>query len=997
MPLIGFFTILVYIFEEKTDKENIHTIIMERAVVDDGAGKYPFILDRKINVVNDSSVSAQTNDNNTLLPTPQTKSIRLCNYQTGQSIDVTDPLPTIYQDCRHHVCTSTLVSLAAHAHKDKSWNEQTPGELESTSLDYIRNEAHNFLSIYHNDKNTIKIEYEKRLDEIDFEIKQTGTYTHTTDEIEYGCQLAWRNAARCINRLYWRTLKVIDRRHLKTNDEIFKEVCDHIRLAFNNGTLQATTLVLSEESRLWSTQYLRYACYEQADGLILGDPMNRELTKVAMKLGWNKSEQERTQWDLLPIIVQCNPNVSPSWYDLPQDLRPQVFLSHPDPKYDEAIKSLGLRWVAQPFVSDKAIEIGGIVYRCVPFSGWFMQTEVGRNLCDLQRYNFIPKLAALLNLDITAAANSQLNIDRLYLEINTAVIHSFERAKVAIVDHHTAAAGFMIFMKQEVKERGNTPGDWIWLVPPLSGGMSVLFHQEMLNYVVKPRVFDQPDPWTYYAPFLRNKHADRSFLVNKYRRHWLMLRGACTIISFALKVMKRRILVNVLYASATGTAKSYAQQMTKRLMMSGYKAKLMELDSYLFQQNTKTRSIVLIITSTFGQGNAPEGGKKIEQWLQKEMNVGDDSNNNNEICTSHMDSRPESNRTRNNMLQWCTYAVCAIGSSAYSSFCGFGKLVDMAFELLGANRLVPFGACDTLNQQYKSFNEWEELVVMTLNKMYPHAGTHDINRQYFPVFQTSSHLQSKSFVEEQMIINESVRPSYISLEFYPNTHVPSQSEQIKPFTKENPFTATVLRNIELTGIVNVIGNSFTQEPQKQYSLPKVDTAQVKKLRISSKFANINNDKYHSVRLITFDTTDLSYDPGDHVCILPENTSENVNAIILACGWKLGNKLLNAPCSLTSCSNGIYKTMRQILTHFVDLTSTPRPHTLNTIATYAIELSEQRQIAELGKGGQEYADWLVNLPTVKETLEQFPSIRIPLHELIQVQMLPYILTPVLRQL
>ena len=109
----------------------------------------------------------------------------------------------------------------------------------------------------------------------------------------------------------------------------------------------------------------------------------------------------------------------------------------------------------------------------------------------------------------------------------------------------------------------------------------------------------------------------------------------------------------------------------------------------------------------------------------------------------------------------------------------------------------------------------------------------------------------------------------------------------------------------------------------------------------------------------------------------------MNGVIKACGWQLQNRLLNEPCSLASYANGRCQTLREILTNFVDLTTPLRPHTLTTIATYANDVNEQRQILELGKGGQRYTDWLVNAPTVKETLEMFRSVRIPLEELIQV--------------
>lgn len=39
-----------------------------------------------------------------------------------------------------------------------------------------------------------------RMFEVNTEITATGTYTHTTEELELGARLAWRNSAKCIGR-----------------------------------------------------------------------------------------------------------------------------------------------------------------------------------------------------------------------------------------------------------------------------------------------------------------------------------------------------------------------------------------------------------------------------------------------------------------------------------------------------------------------------------------------------------------------------------------------------------------------------------------------------------------------------------------------------------------------------------------------------------------------------------------------------------------------------
>ena len=57
---------------------------------------------------------------------------------------------------------------------------------------------------------------------------------------------------------------------------------------------------------------------------------------------------------------------------------------------------------------------------------------------------------------------------------------------VTVVDHHTAAESFMKHMENEYATRGGCPADWVWIVPPLGGSLLPVFHQEMLNYRLKP-------------------------------------------------------------------------------------------------------------------------------------------------------------------------------------------------------------------------------------------------------------------------------------------------------------------------------------------------------------------------------------------------------------------------------------------------------------------------------------------------------------------------------
>lgn len=76
--------------------------------------------------------------------------------------------------------------------------------------------------------------------------------------------------------------------------------------------------------------------------------------------------------------------------------------------------------------------------------------------------------------------------DRALIECNVAVLHSFQKYNVTIVDHHTASESFMKHLENEQRLRNGCPGDWVWIVPPLSGSATAVFHQEMALYFLKP-------------------------------------------------------------------------------------------------------------------------------------------------------------------------------------------------------------------------------------------------------------------------------------------------------------------------------------------------------------------------------------------------------------------------------------------------------------------------------------------------------------------------------
>jgi nitric-oxide synthase len=359
-----------------------------------------------------------------------------------------------------------------------------------TDLERLQEEAERFIYTCYKELGHTREDAEARLITILHEMEKTGTYTHTAEELEHGCKMAWRNSNRCIGRLFWDKLRIVDARHAGTAGLAAQAVLDHIHNASNGGKIIPTITILppagpdGEPIRLWNHQLIRYAGYETEKGIV-GDPASVEMTRAAISLGWQGAGGE---YDVLPLIIQAQ-GQAPEWYEIPEQEIIEVQIEHPE---RAEIAELGLRWYGVPMIADMRVEIGGINYPAAPFNGWYMETEIGaRNFADTFRYNKLPAVAAALGLN--TSSETTLWKDRALVELNVAVLHSFKKAGVSIVDHHTAAAQFALFEQREEKAERELTGDWVWLIPPVSPATTHIFHSSYRNEVVKPNFFHQ-DP-----------------------------------------------------------------------------------------------------------------------------------------------------------------------------------------------------------------------------------------------------------------------------------------------------------------------------------------------------------------------------------------------------------------------------------------------------------------------------------------------------------------------
>eukprot|EP00092_Neocalanus_flemingeri_P020673 GFUD01022403.1.p1 GENE.GFUD01022403.1~~GFUD01022403.1.p1 ORF type:complete len:1266 (+),score=266.98 GFUD01022403.1:84-3881(+) len=517
---------------------------------------------------------------------------------------------------------------------------------------------------------------EERMIEVMRQLKNSGFYTLTEDELIWGARTAWRNTSRCVARIIWKKLRVLDFRHISDSNGMFSAICEHLEMSLNGGAIVPCISVFRErrpdllDIRVWNNLLLAFAGYQLEDGSIIGDPASVEFTELCQSLGWVGGGG---QWDLLPLVLSGEDGV-PHVYEIPEKYQILVDIKHPT---IAAMSAMKLKWVGIPIVSNMMYEVGGLQFTAAPFSGWYQATEIAnRDLLDIQRYNLLEPLGRAMGLDMSS--NATMWKDVVSLELNKAVLYSYTAAGVSIVDHFTQAEQFLEHLSNEYKVRGGCPADWVWIVPPQSGALVPTFHQEMIRYHLSPSYEYQARPWHKYGAN-RKKKSFRSVA-------WSILFWN----SIYKKILADRKKVLVLYGTETGSSKRFAKHAVD-VFSIGFRCSFLPLNSLDLYKEIMSSDLCLFISSTFGNGEAPKMAESFSQ----------------ELKTRLTEKVHDSSCSRS----WFTglhYGVFGLGSSAYPNLAAFGKFIGSSLDQLAGTdtRIIPVGVGDELNNQKGSFKVW---------------------------------------------------------------------------------------------------------------------------------------------------------------------------------------------------------------------------------------------------------------------------------------------------
>jgi sulfite reductase alpha subunit-like flavoprotein len=156
---------------------------------------------------------------------------------------------------------------------------------------------------------------------------------------------------------------------------------------------------------------------------------------------------------------------------------------------------------------------------------------------------------------------------------------------------------------------------------------------------------------------------------------------------------QRKEQVLVLFASQTGNSEQAALEIADQLPGKLSTEKLlvtsrhMQLDDFLELHQAEWTRLVVIVTSSYGVGQAPLGGYRFRDFC-------------NALLLLHVEEEEEEKRTtttnsgRKKMLEGLSFCLLGLGDSKYTTFFRNPTVTDKALQAVGATRVGDLGKAD---------------------------------------------------------------------------------------------------------------------------------------------------------------------------------------------------------------------------------------------------------------------------------------------------------------
>ena len=285
--------------------------------------------------------------------------------------------------------------------------------------------------------------------------------------------------------------------------------------------------------------------------------------------------------------------------------------------------------------------------------------------------------------------------------LNEAVAYSFSTSGVSIANHHSLAASFATWHKEEKKTRGYCPANWKWIVPPTASSTTSLYlgGNEWTDYTLFPAYLYSPS-WKKHLELARSKN----LLPSSGTLHGVVTRTLGTASAGPVSATK----VLVCYAGMQGATKERAIEacdVLSRILdcqlvnLNTCKAQGVETGLHQLANEVLSAQACLLLTSTCGSGDLPSGG----EMLRAALHAKEDDSEGARVLREAMGSTP--------------IALYGRGSSAYARYNRGGDQLDAALRA-GATpavqELVPYTRGDEMTDELGTFRGWLRAVVEAL-------------------------------------------------------------------------------------------------------------------------------------------------------------------------------------------------------------------------------------------------------------------------------------------
>jgi len=457
----------------------------------------------------------------------------------------------------------------------------------------------------------------------------------------------------------------------------------------------------------------------------------------------------------------------------------------------------------------------------------------------------------------------------------------------------------------------------------------------------------------------------------------------------------------VVYGSQTGQAEAISEEIFDKAIQRNINAVRFCLSDLDKKFSIEKESLVIIVCSTTGEGEAPDNAGKFLRRIRRRT-----------LASDH--------------LSKLKYALLGLGDTNYSSFCQCGKNIDKRLQDLGATHFFDTGLADDACGLEVVADPWITNVLDAVENELNLNTKNKTNSNFKTELVEKDELVKDELVKKDILINGDDMKIAMDNETAEKTQKTENEQTFK--TKKDDLLNTGT-NADI--ICNVVYNEC-DGPSLRYSQPPLSTSVLKvpaapesflklhylkdneeveshekeypnaatpihQLAISSHRQLTDHPDVKKALEIQLDVsgTDFEFLPGDSFGIVCENNKSEVDYLLkrlnlvencdrritLALDPMSKKKAPKIPEHITTPS-----TIRKILSEDLDFRAVPRKMLLRMLVDYTTDVDEKRRLQELCsvQGAEHYASY-VRQPLIGlvQLLQTFHSCLPPVERLLEL--------------